>query len=98
VGEDGTVWSVVCFFVHPFAKREGVARALLEAAIARASASGADVIEGYPVRAGHMNIDAYTGYLPMFLSAGFVVVRDAGRRIVVRRQLSNVPSDNLALG
>jgi hypothetical protein len=32
-----------------------------------------------------MNIDAYTGYLPMFLAAGFEVVRDAGRRIVVRR-------------
>jgi hypothetical protein len=32
-----------------------------------------------------MNIDAYTGYLPMFLDAGFEVVRDAGRRLIVRR-------------
>ena len=35
-----------------------------------------------------MNIDAYTGYLPMFLDAGFEVVREAGRRIVVRRRVA----------
>ena len=34
-----------------------------------------------------MNIDAYTGYLPMFLDAGFEQVRDAGRRVVVRKRL-----------
>jgi hypothetical protein len=34
-----------------------------------------------------MNIDAYTGYLPMFLEAGFEEVREAGRRIVVRRRV-----------
>jgi len=34
-----------------------------------------------------MNIDAYTGYLPMFLHAGFEVVRAAGRRTIVRRGL-----------
>jgi hypothetical protein len=46
-------------------------------------------VEVYPVREGHMNIDAYTGYLPMFLDAWFEVVRDAGRRIVVRRRLAD---------
>jgi len=34
-----------------------------------------------------MNIDAYTGYLPMFLDAGFEAVREAGRRTFVRRRL-----------
>lgn len=34
-----------------------------------------------------MNIDAYTGYLRMFLDAGFEPVRDAGRRTIVRRRL-----------
>jgi GNAT superfamily N-acetyltransferase len=85
--DDQAVWSVVCFYVHPSAKRKGVASALLDAAIARATAHGAPILEGYPVREGHMNIDAYTGYLPMFLDAGFEVARAAGRRTIVRRTL-----------
>ena len=85
--DDEETWSVVCFYVHPIAKRQGVAAALLEVAIARAAERGARILEGYPVRAGHMNIDAYTGYLPMFLAAGFEPVRDAGRRVLVRRSL-----------
>lgn len=85
--DDQAVWSVVCFYVHPSAKRKGVASALLDAAIARASGHGAPILEGYPVREGHMNIDAYTGYLPMFLDAGFEVARAAGRRTIVRRTL-----------
>ena len=85
--DDEEVWSVVCFYVHPAAKRKGVASALLESALARASARSARILEGYAVSEGHMNIDAYTGYLPMFLEAGFEPVRDAGRRTIVRRTL-----------
>jgi GNAT superfamily N-acetyltransferase len=85
--DDEDVWSIVCFYVHPNAKRQGVASVLLEAAVDHAHAQGTRIVEGYPVREGHMNIDAYTGYLPMFLAAGFEQVRDAGRRIVVRRSL-----------
>ena len=85
--DDEDVWSIVCFYVHPSAKRQGVASALLDAGVDRARAQGTRIVEGYPVREGHTNIDAYTGYLPMFLEAGFEVVRDAGRRIVVRRSL-----------
>ncbi len=85
--DDQEAWSVVCFYVHPSMKRKGVASALLDAAIARATANGAPILEGYPVREGHMNIDAYTGYLPMFLDAGFEVARAAGRRTIVRRRL-----------
>lgn len=86
--DDVDVWSVVCFFVDPAAKRQGIAAALLAAAIDRATAHSAPILEAYPVREGHMNIDAYTGYLPMFLAAGFEIVREAGRRIVVRRPLT----------
>jgi len=86
--DDEDVWSVVCFYVHPSAKRTGVASALLDAAMARAAGHGARVLEGYPVAEGHMNIDAYTGYLPMFLAAGFEAVRAAGRRTIVRRALA----------
>ncbi len=72
--------------IHP-RSGGGVAATLLEAAIERAAAHGAPILEGYAVRDGHMNIDAYTGYLSMFLEAGFEVIRDAGRRTIVRRGL-----------
>ena len=84
--DDEDTWSIVCFYVHPSAKRQGIASALLDAAVVRA-ANGVRVLEAYPVREGHMNIDAYTGYLPMFLAAGFEQVRDAGRRSIVRLRL-----------
>ncbi len=85
--DDQNVWSVVCFYVHPSVKRNGVASTLLDAAITRATAHCAPILEGYAVREGHMNIDAYTGYLPMFLTAGFEVVQAAGRRTIVRLDL-----------
>lgn len=86
--DDEPVWSIVCFYVHPSAKRHGVATTLLEAAEAFAAEHGAPALEGYAVAAGHPNIDAYTGYLPMFLAAGYHVVTDAGRRTIVRRRLT----------
>ena len=86
--DDADVWSVVCFVVHPTAKRQGVASALLDAACGRAAERGASILEAYPVRGNHMNLDAYTGYLPMFLAAGFEAVGDGGRRTIVRRSLA----------
>jgi GNAT superfamily N-acetyltransferase len=86
--DDAEVWSIVCFYVHPTAKRQGVAAALLDAALDHVRSQGGRIVEGYPVRERHMNIDAYTGYLPMFLTAGFDVEREAGRRVIVRRGLA----------
>jgi GNAT superfamily N-acetyltransferase len=41
-------WTVLCFFLaRPYRKR-GIARALLEGAVAYARAQGAKVVEGYP--------------------------------------------------
>jgi GNAT superfamily N-acetyltransferase len=87
--DDEPVWSLVCFYVHPTAKRQGVASALLEGATAHAAKHGGRILEAYPVAPRHPNIDAYTGYLPMFVAAGFEPVKDAGRRTIVRRRLSS---------
>ena len=94
--DDADVWSIVCFVVHPTAKRQGVASALLEAACERAAARGASIVEAYPVRGNHMNLDAYTGYLPMFLAGGFQPVGDGGRRTIVRRSLRGETSAHVA--
>jgi GNAT superfamily N-acetyltransferase len=85
--DDEPAWSVVCFYVQPSAKRQGVASALLEAAVTLAAERGTSTLEGYAARVGDVNIDAFTGYLPMFLAAGFEPVADGGRRTIVRRHL-----------
>lgn len=85
---DGPVWSVSCFVVAPGQRRQGVARALLAAAVEHALSHGAAVVEGYPVdpaqrpKAGPA--DLYHGTLGLFLAAGFDVVSDAvpGRAVV----------------
>ncbi|MGH2428666.1 MAG: GNAT family N-acetyltransferase [Candidatus Limnocylindria bacterium] len=95
-GED--VWSVVCFVVGRKARRSGLASVLLEAAVDHARASGARVLEAYPVRTDGQRMSsasAYTGTLGMFERAGFHVVADTSSkaggglpRVVVRRELS----------
>jgi ribosomal protein S18 acetylase RimI-like enzyme len=97
--DDRPVWSVVCFAVSSSARGQGVARALLDAAIDHARSRGAEALEAYPVRvrdADAINPDAaFTGTLPMFERAGFTVVADHAsdpssfnQRVVVRRELS----------
>jgi GNAT superfamily N-acetyltransferase len=93
---DGTApgpgtWSVTCFFVHPKARRRGLAATLLEEAVAFAGGRGARSVEGYPVDTEgerRPSGDLYHGTLEMFLAAGFTLVDRRGtRRALVRRDL-----------
>ncbi len=97
--DDRPVWSIVCFAVSQTARRRGVARALLDAAIEFARSRGATALEAYPLALEPgQTIDAnavYTGTLSMFERAGFRVVADRAsdpssskRRVVVRRELA----------
>jgi ribosomal protein S18 acetylase RimI-like enzyme len=96
--DDRPVWSIVCLAVSETARGQGVARALLDAAIDYARERGADAVEAYPVSTDSrepIHPDAaYTGTLPMFERAGFRVVADNAsdpssrhRRVVVRREV-----------
>ena len=95
--DDRPVWSIVCFAVTRSARGTGIGSALLSAAIDYAAAHGATTLEAYPVLPvkGTFNPDAaFTGTLPMFERAGFVVVADRAsdpsatfQRVVVRRDL-----------
>jgi len=84
--DDQPVWSIVCFYVHRAAHRQGVGRALLEAAVEHARANGARIVEAYAVEAG--DGDPYTGFRSMFEAAGFRVVRPGGRRSIMRLELT----------
>lgn len=94
--DDRPVWSIVCFVVARRARGQGVARALLDAAIAYAREHGATLLEAYPADTGGGRIsaaNAYKGTVPMFEAAGFDVVerRQANRtsapRPIMRREV-----------
>ena len=85
--DDEPVWSIICFVVPAEFRGQGVARALLEGAIAYAKKHGARLIEGYPVdRDGPARDDSlWFGTMSMFDRAGFVeVARRKPERPVVR--------------
>ena len=91
------MWSIVCFVVARIARGQGVATALLDAAIAYATEHGATMLEAYPVDTVNGRVPAATafkGTLGMYQRAGFEVVarRQANRtsapRPIVRRSLA----------
>ncbi|HEY3073434.1 MAG TPA: GNAT family N-acetyltransferase [Candidatus Limnocylindrales bacterium] len=97
--DDLPVWSVVCFVVSKSARGEGLARRLLDAAVAYARDHGAPGIEAYPVAPDGEQIDAakaYTGVLSMFGDASFREVREVEsptatvRRTIVRLDLGGI--------
>lgn len=78
--DDKPVWSIVCFVVARPHRGQGIARALLHAAVDYARDHGATLLEGYPVDVGAGRRGAssvYTGTLGMFEGAGF---REVARR------------------
>lgn len=94
--DEKPVWSIVCFVVARTARRQGVANALLDAAVAYARDHGATLLEAYPVDTDGARISSatvYKGTLSMFQRAGFEVAarRQANRtapvRPIVRRKL-----------
>lgn len=73
------VHSIPCFFVLSGARGQGVATALLNAAVLALKKAGARIVEGYPVKPAKPGEKipaafAYTGTLPLFEKAGFAVV------------------------
>ena len=76
------MWSIVCFAVDKQRQRQGVAEALLDAAVAHACRRGASTVEAYV----HVsNPTDYMGSLDLFRAHGFRRVRDANKRAIVRR-------------
>ena len=75
------VWAIVCFFVAREQRAQGVAAALLTAAVDYAGQHGARSIEGYPVKAGAKALAAqaaFPGTTRMFRAAGFRLVALTG--------------------
>jgi len=86
--DDTPVWSLVCFVVPSAWRGRGVARALLDAAVAYARTQGAPALEGYPVDKDPPGAAAWlwNGAVSTYRKAGFVdVARRRPERPVMRR-------------
>lgn len=80
-GGGDAVWSLVCFTVDRPAQRQGVATALLDAAVEHAFARSASSLEAYPHRSERAN---YMGHVERFERAGFRPVRETSKRVIMR--------------
>ena len=94
--DDRPVWSIVCFVVARRSRGQGIATALLSAAIDYARDHGATLLEAYPVDAADGRVStaaAFKGTLTMFERAGFKVVERrransaSAERPIVRRSI-----------
>ena len=80
-GGGPSVWSIVCFAIDPDHRRQGLGAELVDAAVAHAFGHGATSIEAYP----HVSSRGdYMGHVDLYRDAGFVHLRDANKRVVVR--------------
>jgi GNAT superfamily N-acetyltransferase len=85
--DDLPVWSVICFVVPAEHRGQGIARALLDAAMPWAAQHGATLLEAYPVdKAARTHPDnLWFGPKSMFDAAGYTeVARRKPERPVVR--------------
>ena len=89
--DDLPVWSIICFVVPSAYRGQGVARGLLDGAIAYARKRGATILEAYPVdktaRSGEDSM--WFGAKSMFDDAGFEeVARRKPSRPIVRLRVA----------
>jgi ribosomal protein S18 acetylase RimI-like enzyme len=85
--DEQPVWSIICFVVPAAYRRQGVAKALLNGAVAYAKKQGATLVEAYPVDKPARSNDEYMwfGAKSMYDSAGFrEVARRKPQRPIVR--------------
>jgi GNAT superfamily N-acetyltransferase len=82
------IGAIVCFVTTPGARRQGVARALLDAACDGLRDAGLKFAMGKPVRPAQSEAANHFGHLEMFLAAGFEVLRETeDGDVFVRKRL-----------
>ena len=86
--DDRPVWSVVCLFVAPSHRKQGVTAQTLEAVTEYVRGQGGKIVEGYPIvpkKSGYPDVFLYHGTATAFRKAGFTeVARPSDTRRVMR--------------
>ena len=91
--DDEPVWSIVCLFLSKSNRGQGLSTKMIEAAVRYAQASGASIVEAYPVEPKTTPMPAvfaYPGIASAYLAAGFrEVARRSETRPIMRRWVSS---------
>jgi ribosomal protein S18 acetylase RimI-like enzyme len=82
--------AIVCFVIAPSRRRRGIARSLLVGALESFAARDFKLVDAFPFKSGDSQLaaDHYHGPLPLFLEAGFSVLRQHKNLTVVRTLLT----------
>ena len=89
--EDDTVWLVACLFIDSSHRATGIARPLLNAAVALARDEGATAIEAWPLAAGvQRRGEEHLGREGVFARFGFrCIQRPSAERALMRLELTH---------
>lgn len=89
-----SVGVIFCFVVEPGHRRQGVARALLDAACESFRAAGLQAAQAKPSRHAEGAAANHLGPLALYLEAGFVVVAELpDGDVIVRKELAPASAD-----
>jgi len=88
---DAFAAAIVCFVVAPAWRRRGVAKALLDGALASFAARGIHVVDAFPFRTEPSEVpaDHYHGPATLFRAAGFEPIGETAEVTVMRKHLAN---------
>lgn len=78
---------IVCFVIHPEYRRQGVAKALLKAAVDQFILDGFDAVLAFPFESKDDPEKAYRGSSSMYLELGFTIVESRNTMSVMRKEL-----------
>jgi GNAT superfamily N-acetyltransferase len=89
--DDEPVWSIVCFYVDPRHRGEGLVATLIDGAVAWARSRGARLIEAYPTVPRSAKLPPVSSYMGLpihFERAGFgECARPSPAKMVMRRRV-----------
>ena len=86
--DDVPVWSIVCFYIGKGHRGQGVAQALIKAAVDYARRQGGKVVESYPTQPKSERVppvSSFMGLPKLYANVGFVeVARPSQSKVIMR--------------